>query len=127
MGTAVLPTSNILLRYSYPKVPGDQPWSMIDVRGPSTYTPFVPTAPGPPIVPQSGGQLIHAQDFGLQALDFVVAMACGDGPYTILVFPEKFALQSEFPAVRLAWMNFPTGQASGNLNQFIIRLLAIGR
>lgn len=121
MATSLItPTTNILLRFSYPKVPGDQPWSIIDVRGPVAYQPLVAGTPA------TGGQRITARDFGLQALDFVAAMGTSNG-MNILVIPEQLALQSEFEAIRIGWMQLTGGQASGNLSTFLARLLAIGR
>jgi hypothetical protein len=115
-------TTNILLRQNYPKVPGDQPWSMIDVRGPATYDPLVPGEP------PTGGQRITARDFGLQFLEFVVAMGSNDGGYCVVVIPDHFALQSDMDAVLLQWLDNPAGtESSGDLSGSIVRLLAIGR
>lgn len=128
----------LLTRYGYPKVPGDQPVSIIDVSGPPSYTPLVPGSPGPPIVPPTGGQRITAQDFGLQSLDFVVGMGSTDGRYTVVIVPELIEslpnppLPTQLPdgtfsALLLAWMQLTGGQASGNLTQSTVRLFAWGR
>jgi len=128
----------LLTRYGYPKVPGDQPDSVLDVTGPTTYTPLVPGTPGPPVTPPSGGQRITAQDFGLQTLDLVFGMGSTDGRYSVMVVPELIqpppGLPSPqqlpdgtFSAVRLAWMDPAGGQASGNLSTSIVRLFARGR
>ena len=58
--------AQLLSRFSYPKQPGDQPWSIIEVRGPQSYA-QVTGMPG-------GGQQVTAADFGLQSLDFVIPM-----------------------------------------------------
>src|SRR5215467_8560245 len=81
----------LLTRYSYPKVPGDQYESIIDVTGPASYTPLVPGTPGPPVTPPTGGQRITAQDFGLLALDLVVSMGSTDGGHYVVVVPELVA------------------------------------
>ena len=135
---APVSTINILLRYGYPKVPGDQPDSIIDVVGPVTYTPLVPGTPGPPIVPPTGGQRITARDFGLESLDFVVGIGSTDGRYSVVVVPELIEpvpnppLPTQLPdgtfsAIRIAWMALTGGQASGNLSTSVVRLFARGR
>lgn len=128
----------LLTRYGYPKVPGDQPESIIDVSGPVAYTPLVAGSPGPPIVPPSGGQVLHAADFGLQALAFVVGVASTDGKYFPLIVPLLIEplpnppLPTQLPdgsfsTFILVWMNITGGgQASGNLTQSTIRLFARG-
>lgn len=128
----------LLTRFSYPKVPGDQPESIIDVTGPDTYTPLVPGDLGatPPIFP-TGGQRITAQDFGLQSLEFVTAMGSNDGKMFAIVIPELFITppspplptqlpDGTFTAVLLAWMAITGGQASGDLSDSTIRLFARG-
>lgn len=129
----------LLTRYGYPKVPGDQPESIIDVSGPTSYTALVPGSPGPPIVLPSGGQKITAQDFGLQSLDFVTEMTSMDAKFFVLVVPllvqplpnPPLATQlpdGTFSAVLLAWYVVATGaEASGDLSQSTVRLFARGR
>src|SRR5215471_21711463 len=105
----------LLTRFSYPKVPGDQPESILDVTGPASYTPVTPGTPGPPITPPTGGQRITAADFGLQSLDFVIAIGSTDGSYSVIVVPELIEpvpnppLPTQLPdgtfsALRLVWM-----------------------
>jgi hypothetical protein len=124
----------LLTRYGYPKVPGDQPESIIDVSGPASYTPLVEGSPGPPITPITGGQRITAADFGLQSLDFVVGMGSTFGSYFVVVFPELTTPppstqlpDGSFRSALLAWMDIAGGQASGDLSQFTVRLFARGR
>ena len=129
----------LLTRHGYPKVPGDQPESVLDVSGPAAYTPLVPGSPGPPITPPTGGQRITAQDFGLQSLDFVFGMGSTDGRYSVVIIPEliqppppspPLATQlpdGTFSAALLMWMNATGGtQATGNLSQSTVRLFARG-
>lgn len=128
----------ILTRYGYPKVPGDQPESVIDVSGPASYTPLVAGSPGPPIVPPSGGQVLHAQDFGLHnGLMMVFGMASQDGKYFPLIVPLMVEptpnppLPTQLPdgsfsTFLLVWMNVAGGQASGDLSQSSMRLFARG-
>ena len=128
----------LLTRYGYPKVPGDQPESIIDVSGPPVYVPMIPGSPGPPIVPPTGGQLLHANDFGLQSLAFVFGMASTDGKYFPLIVPLLIEplpnppLPTQLPdgsfaTFILVWMNVTGGgQATGDLTQSTIRLFARG-
>lgn len=128
----------LLTRYGYPKVPGDQPESVIDVKGPASYTPLTPGTPGPPVTPPTGGQRITAQDFGLQSLDFVIGIGSTDGLYSVIVIPELVEpmpnppLPTQLPdgtfsALLLAWMQVAGGQASGDLSTSTVRLFARGR
>ena len=129
----------LLTRYGYPKVPGDNPESIIDVSGPTAYVQLVAGSAGPPIVQPTGGQRMSASAFGLQSLDFVAAMGtASNGLYFVVVVPDLIQLQppnlptslpdGTFGAVRLAWMLFAGGQvaASTNLSTSIIRLFARG-
>lgn len=123
--------TQLLVRYSFPKVPGDQPWSIIDVTGPTAYTQLFPQPPG---TPPQGGQMLTAQDFGLQALDFVVAIGTGDGLYVgeiiplggNLVIPAVFD-GDDFAVFLLVWMQATGGEATGDLSASKMRLLGIGR
>lgn len=128
----------LLTRYGYPKVPGDQPESIIDVSGPASYAPLVAGSPGPPITPPSGGQRITAQDFGLQSLDYVTGMGSTDGRYFVVIVPELIEplpnppLPTQLPdgtfsSLLLAWMQLTGGQASGDLSKSTVRLFARGR
>lgn len=115
-------TTALLKRFSFPKVPGDQPWSIIDVTGPASY---VQVTPGNP---PTGGQRVNAQDFGLQALDFVAAMASTSGQLFVNVIPLGVG---EYNSVLLQWMMSGAtpeeAPAAGNLSTTTVRLLAIGR
>ena len=128
----------ILTRYGYPKVPGDQPESITDVPGPAAYVPLVPGAPGPPVIPPSGGQVVTAEDFGLQSLDYVTAMGSQDGLYTVVVIPLTIEpwpnppLVTQLPdgtfsKVLLKWVTAAGAEASGNLSLSVVRLFARGR
>src|SRR5215471_15505644 len=127
----------LLTRFGYPKVPGDQPESIIDVTGPTSYTAVTPGTPGPPVTPPAGGQRITAQDFGLQSLDFVAAMGSTDGRYFVVIIPDLVEpvpnppLPTQLPdgtfsALILAWMQVAGGQASGDLSTSTVRLFARG-
>ena len=128
--------TQLLVRLSYPKVPGDQPWSMIDVTGPASYT---PVTPGTPTTPVSGGQQIFAQDFGLTQLDFVCAMGSSDGIYFVTLIPVNgkpgvppttYASGNAFTSVILSWGELNPAEdvpPATNLSTSKVRLLAIGR
>lgn len=133
----------LLTRFGYPKVPGDQPESIIDVSGPKSY---VDVYWGTPLSSRglgigNGGQDIAAQDFGLQSLDFVTAMASTDGKYFVLVVPNLIQplpnppLPTQLPdgtfsKVTLIWMDVAANQQVGSgtdLSTSTVRLFARGR
>ena len=128
----------LLTRYGYPKPAGDQPESIIDVTGPTSYTALTPGSPGPPIVLPTGGQRVTASDFGLQSLELVTATGSQDGLYSVVVVPDTISPSpspplptqlpdGQFGAVLLAWMQLTGGQASGDLSTSVVRLFARGR
>lgn len=128
--------TQLMVRMSYPKVPGDQPWSIIDVTGPASY---VPVTPGSPTVAPSGGQQIFAQDFGLTALDFVCAMGSSDAIYFVTLIPVNgkpgaaattYSPGNPFNSVIISWEERnPAADVppATNLSTSKVRLLAIGR
>ena len=129
MGTLVTPTTQLLSRFSFPKQPGDQPWSIVDAIAPDDYEQVIWLNDAIPI----RGQLIHAQDFGLQAIDFAVAMGSNDGFWGVVI-PVNFDLQGNqilvtpggnYPAVRLMWMD-QGSQATPDFGVSVMRILAIG-
>ena len=113
----------VMSRFSYPKVPGDTPWSIADISGPVLYAPI---APG---VPPSGGQVVTAADFGLESLDWVGSMGSNNGQYNAVVIPSAFNSGAPLASVRLIWTLAATGAQAGaiNLSAFTVRLFAIGR
>ena len=128
----------LLTRYGYPKVPGDQPESIIDVTGPTAYTAITPGSPGPPITPPSGGQPITAADFGMQSLDYVTGQGSQDGLYTVVIIPLMVAVtpapptptqlpDGTFSRFLLKWVTATGTEASGDLSQSSVRLFARGR
>jgi hypothetical protein len=119
-----------LSRFSYPKVPGDEKWSIADVQGPTSYVHITPGTPGPPPVAPLGGQEIFPEDFGLQSFDIVLASASYDGLYGVHVIPIWPGPNDTLLRVLLAWYTLATGApvaAGTNLSLSMVRLLAIGR
>ena len=136
---SVLPqVINVLTRLSYPKQPGDQPWSILDIDG-AAMAAASPPVTVPPIVagnPVRGGLLVLAQDFGLQELDFVWAMNSSDG-FTANVYPivirkipptgeADLTLGGTFDAVRVEFLD-PDGEPETPERTTLIRLMATGR
>lgn len=99
---------SLLTRFSFPKVPGDQMWSVVDVTGPASYVDVTPGSPGPPLVPPTGGQQLLPQDFGLQMLLFVSAMASFDGLFSVVAIPQP-ANDGSLDRVILQWIDLSTG------------------
>ena len=113
----------LMSRFSYPKVPGDGFWSIVDVTGPASYTQIAGTPP-------TGGQEVTAADFGLQSLDWVGAMGSDNGQYSVIVMPIPFASGAPLGSVLLLWSLATSGAqaaAGANLSARTVRLLAIGR
>lgn len=105
--------ATILGRFSYPKVPGDQPWSIIDLQGPASYP--------------NGGQLIYPADFGLQSFDFVAAMQSVFG-YTVEIVPTTATIGGAYSVLSVQWYLAGDPVAfDTDLSAASVRLLAIGR
>src|SRR5215472_6456806 len=95
--------ATVMSRFSYPKVPGDGLWSIVDVTGPTSYAVIVVgTPPG-------GGQLVTAADCGLISIDWIQSMGSDDGQYDIVCIPAPFTLGNPLVAVRLMWLISATG------------------
>lgn len=117
-------SATVLSRYSYPKSPGDERWSVIDVVGPSSYT--VVTAGTPP----TGGQVVTASAFGLMSLDCVFEIAGATGVNGVRVLANPYTFGDSMPAVTLLWIVLATGAqatAAANLSTQAVRLMAVGR
>ena len=125
---------HILVRFSYPKQPGDTPWSIADINGPTSYVQIVEESPGPPVVPPSGGQPLFPRDFALESFHILLAQGSADGGYAVQVIPLLVVDTSNpggdaFVQALLMWIDLGTGQqvaAGEDLSQFSVRLLAIG-
>jgi hypothetical protein len=110
---------------NFPKVPGDQPWSVVDVAGPSSYTAITPADP---IV--TGGQQLAQSVFGLNTnIVFACSMGSDNGQYTVNVYHKTFVPgQPTTGGLVLQWIVAATGaEASGDLSARTVRLLVIGR
>lgn len=122
-------STQILLRMSYPKVPGDTPWSVADVTGPTSYVQITPGTPGPPVTPPSGGQSVFPSDFGLQSFHIVLAQGSNDGNYAVVLIPVPLEGDDSFNQALLMWIDLSTGQqvaAGVDLSKSSVRLLALG-
>ena len=119
----------LLSRFSYPKQPGDSPWSIVDVEGPASYVHVTPGSPGPPMVLPTGGQEILPVDFALESFDIVLAMGSYDGLYSVSVVPIWPGPNDTLLRVLLRWTTAAGAQvgAGVDLSQSMVRLLAIGR
>jgi hypothetical protein len=121
---------DILIRLSYPKQPGDTPWSMADVTGPASYVQVVPGTPSPLMVP-SGGQPLVPHDFGLQSFHIILHQGSNDGLYSVVAIPVTTIPPGDdaFFAAVLMWIDLETGlevDAATDLSASSVRLLAIG-
>jgi hypothetical protein len=112
-----------MTRFGYPKVPGDGPWSVVDLTGPASYA-VVAGGANP-----TGGQLVTAAECGLQSFDWLQGSGSNTGVYEVIVFPVPFSPGNVFSSARLMWITAATGAqvtAGTNLSTFTVRLLAIG-
>lgn len=108
----------------YPAIPGDRPWSTIDVTGPVSYT--VISAATPP----TGGQTINASQFSLQTIEFIWATGSDNGQYAVNVFLGKFTAGKGASTAKVQWLTAATGaEVAGttDLSARSVRLFAIGR
>lgn len=119
--------ATVMTRFSYPKSPGDQPWSIVDVTGPVSYVPVV--SGNPP----TGGLRLTAADCGLQSIDWIMPMDLSNGQAFINCYPAPFNPGNPLSAVVLQFMVMtgtpatPAEVGAGtNLSALTVRLLAIG-
>ena len=105
--------TELLLRFSYPKVPGDSPWSIVDLTGPSSYVQITPGDPGPPVTPPSGGQEIFPSDFGLQAFDIILSMASSDGKFAVELIPILLG-DDTFDKMLVMWIDLASMQQASS-------------
>lgn len=116
--------ATVMSRFSYPKVPGDSLWSIVDMTGPASYTQVTTGTPA------TGGQAVTAADFGMQSLDWIGAIGSDNGQYAVTVIPAPFNVGAPFNSALLQWSLAATGAqaaAAANLSARTVRLLAIGR
>lgn len=117
-----------------PSPPGDQPWTIIDIDGPSSYTAI--TAATPP----TGGQVIKATDIGMSNIDFAVAIGSDNGAYAGECYivgglgdPRSGGSPNYSQAgsqINLQWITAATGAEVGggvDLHLRRMRLLVLGR
>lgn len=117
-----------------PSPPGDEPWTIIDIDGPTSYT-VITTA-----TPPTGGQTILASDIGMTQIDAAEVMGSDNGAYTGQVYiigglgdPRSGATPNfSQPGTKmlLQWITAATGaEVTGttNLSARRLRLLVIGR
>ena len=117
---------------NFPKVPGDQPWSVVDIAGPASYVQLVPAAP---IV--TGGQQIDKTVLGLATnVVFAAVLGSDDGTYYANVFLKPFipgqptGSGAVAGGIVLQWITAATGaevSAGVVLSARTLRVLAIGR
>lgn len=117
-----LKSSNIL--DGYPQSMGDHVVSIVDHKGPASYTQITPGSP------PTGGDQITAAEFGLKYIDMLWGGALSDdGTYEVEGSPG-IASAAEPSKWFLMWITANTGaQVAGatNLSARSIRLCAIGR
>lgn len=106
---------------SYPAPPGNKPISVLDVKGPASYTQFSGAA--------TGGQVVSARAFGLTSIEMCWAMGRDStGAYTPEIVLSPFNTNQGSPNVIISWQTPAGAQASagGNLSTSIIRVFAMG-
>lgn len=117
-----------------PSPPGDQPWTVIDIDGPASYTTI--TAATPP----TGGQVIKATDIGMTTIDWAQCVGSDNGAYDGVCYivgglgnprsggsPNYSQPGSQ---INLQWITAATGaevSGSTNLSARHLRLLVMGR
>ena len=111
---------------NFPKVPGDQPWTVWDHAGPSSYTQVTPGSP------PTGGQVISCAKMGLPTnVVWAQSMGSDDGQYDIVCMLSPFnpGMPSATGLI-LKWVNAATGaEVAGatDLSGRTVRLMGIGR
>lgn len=119
--------TQVLTQESFPCPPGNCPWSVIDIAGPSSYTAITPGSP------PTGGQAISCSTLGLPASVIWASTSMGsdDGTYKAIPMLSPFnAGAGSRTGIILQWIVAATGaEVAGatNLSSRTVRILAIGR
>jgi len=125
--------AGVLTQEQFPCPPGNLPWSVADIIGPSSYTQVTTGSP------LSGGQTLTPGQLGL-SVSVIWAQTTGsdDGQYDCVVlmgppFPGgtgATAGSGSTAGITLKWIVAATGaevSAATNLSGRVVRVLAIGR
>lgn len=120
-----------------PVPPGNIPWTIIDIDGPSSYTAISTGSP------PTNGQTIKASDIGMLQIWAAEVMGSDNGQYTGQVYlntgaggvgnPRSGAtpnLSQSATQMQLQWITAATGAEVGgatNLSSRHLRLLVIGQ
>lgn len=117
-----------------PVPPGDMPWTIVDVDGPSSYSQI--SAATPP----TGGQVLKASDLGLQAIWWAQAVGSDNGQFDGVCYvvgglgnPRAGGspnYSQPGTQINLQWITAATGaEVSGatNLSSRRMRLLVVGQ
>ena len=116
----------VLTNEQFPCVPGNLPWTVVDIVGPTSYTQVTPGSP------PTGGQAISISALGLPvSVIWAQTMGSDDGTYDVVALLSPFnSLAGSQTGIILEWITAATGtQVSGatNLSARTVRVMAIGR
>ena len=118
----------VLTNEQFPCPPGNLPWSVIDIVGPSSYTAITPGAAG---VAPTGGQAVSCSALGLPvSVIWAQAMGGVNGTYDVVVYLNPFnSLSGSRTGIILQWIVAATGAEAGavDLSAQTVRIMAIGR
>lgn len=116
----------VLTNEQFPCVPGNLPWTVADIVGPTSYTQVVNGTP------PTGGQAVSLSALGLP-VSVIWAQTTGsdDGQYDCVVLMSPFnSLAGSLTGIILKWIVAATGAEVGaavNLSARTVRVMAIGR
>lgn len=112
--------ATVMTGFLYPKPPGDQPWSVVDIQGSASYD---------SIINANGGQRVTAAQCGLESIDWAMVMGVGVSTMLrVIVSLAGFNKGSPASGLILQWMTTSGEVPQGsNLSTLRVRLLAIGQ
>ena len=122
-------TQGVLTNEQFPCPPGNLPWTVADIVGPSSYSAIVAGAAG---VAPTGGQAVSKEALGLPvSVIWAKATGCENGQYSVTCYLSPFnPLAGSQTGVILQWNTAATGAEVGagtNLSSHTIRIMAVGR
>lgn len=121
------PVSSTLVCADFPQAVGNRMVSILDHKGPASYT---PVTPGTPPAACTGGDILTAAECGLKSITAVSGQVDNTGTYDVEASMEvKTGGAAEVSQVALMWRVISSGLQAGAIDLHLsqVRLIVWGR